>query len=82
MLQRVVSPFEGIEGICKAQLETCSIPVSLNSRFLCSRLNGVIFLMRNSFGMLFHNLTPILAKENNSWLVLEALTYRLPERIL
>ena len=28
--------------------------------------------------VLFHTLTPILAKENNSWLVLEVLTYRLP----
>ena len=28
--------------------------------------------------MLFHDLTRILAKENNTYLVLEALTYRLP----
>ena len=55
-----------------------SISISFNSRFLSSHLNGVLFLIRSFIGMLFHTLTPILAKENNSWLVLEVLTYRLP----
>ena len=55
-----------------------SISISFNSRFLSSRLNGVLFLIRSFIGMVFHTLTPILAKENNSWLVLEVLMYRLP----
>ena len=55
-----------------------SISISFNSRFLSSHLNGVLFLTRSFIGMLFHTLTPILAKENNSWLALEVSTYRLP----
>ena len=51
-----------------------SISISFNSRLLRSRFIGALFLIGSSFGMRIHSLTLILAKESNSWLVLEAFT--------